>query len=129
MPLLAEALKAGISVAEFWEMTPRETFAAVEAAAWRMRQEQMLALSTAWHTAALSRAKKLPALAVLMARMKDGGRPKTEDRGKLAERRREFNEMKERMIPHLPTPSPRGRRGENIGAKEEGRGNRAPTAG
>ena len=93
-----EALRFGISAGEFWDMTPRETITALDAAAWRIRQGQMQALSTAWHTAALVRAKKLPPLAQLLGRMKgkateDGGR-RTES---LAERRREFEEMKERM--------------------------------
>ena len=72
-------------------MTPRETIAALDAAAWRIRQGQMQAISMAWHTAALVRARKLPALAMLLNRMKGP------DKTPLAERRKEFEEMKERM--------------------------------
>ena len=86
-----EALRFGVTASEFWDMTPRETIAALEAAAWRMRQEQSQMLNMAWHTAALTRARKLPALATLLNRMKGP------DKTPLAERRKEFEEMKARM--------------------------------
>ena len=72
-------------------MTPRETIAALDAAAWRMRQEQALMLSLAWHVAAFSRTRRLPALAGLLNRLKPR---KLEP---LEKRREEFEELKERM--------------------------------
>jgi hypothetical protein len=88
-----EALKFGLSVQEFWDMTPRETIAALDAAAWRIRQEQMQMLSLAWHTAALTHARKLPPLARLLSRLQKPDKKEAP----LAERRAEFEEMKKRM--------------------------------
>lgn len=50
-------------MAEFWALTPRETLAAIEAAAWRTEQAQRQDAWLAWHIAALSRARRLPRLA------------------------------------------------------------------
>lgn len=58
--LLVEALRAGVDVLTFWNLTPAETVQTIEAAAWRERQERKARLSLAWHTAALSRAKRMP---------------------------------------------------------------------
>jgi len=68
--LLADANKAGVSTLEFWEMTPRELNLAMEAASWRMQNEQMIAMSLAWHTAALTRAKRMPTLREMLNRIK-----------------------------------------------------------
>jgi soluble lytic murein transglycosylase-like protein len=77
-----------VTVSEFWEMTPRETMMAIEAAIWRDERAQKQALSAAWHTAALARVKRLPALAQLFAA------PARKLRGReLEKRRREFAEM------------------------------------
>lgn len=64
--LLADALKIGLSVGEFWRMTPRETALAFEAAMWRYDRERQQAAWLAWHIAALGRAKRLPSLRRLM---------------------------------------------------------------
>ncbi len=64
--LLVEALKAGLGVLEFWALTPRETTMAIEAAQWRMDLAHRARMSLAWHTAALTRVKKLPPLARLI---------------------------------------------------------------
>jgi hypothetical protein len=70
-------------------MTPRETAAALEAAAWRTDQAQRARAWLAWHVAALSRAKRMPPLSRLLPL--PAARPL---RGKeLEKRRREFREM------------------------------------
>jgi hypothetical protein len=43
-------------------MTPRETFAAIEAANWRAERTHRRDAWLAWHTAALTRARRLPSL-------------------------------------------------------------------
>jgi hypothetical protein len=63
---LRDALRCGVTVESFWSMTPRETYATIEAAAWRAEQEQKARAWLAWHTAALSRAKRMPPLARLL---------------------------------------------------------------
>jgi hypothetical protein len=68
-------------------MTPRETADAIEAAAWRMEQEQARMLSLAWHVAALMRSRRLPSLAHLL-------RPPSQVKDvPLEERRKEFEDM------------------------------------
>jgi len=90
---LAEALKCGVSVAEFWALTPRETAAVIEAAAWRMEREQRRDVWLAWHVAALSRAKRLPALQRLMG----GGKARPLTGEELEQRREEHEELKRKM--------------------------------
>jgi len=87
---MMEALKAGASVAEFWEMTPRETAALIEAAGWVREQEQRGRAWLAWHIGALARVKRFPSLTRLMGAPK----PATPTKDELAQRRREFQEMK-----------------------------------
>jgi hypothetical protein len=65
--LLESALRCGITVADFWAMTPRETYAAIRAAGWRIELEQRRGVIQAWHTAALARAKRLPSLRRLLS--------------------------------------------------------------
>jgi hypothetical protein len=89
--LLVEALRAGVPVSEFWDMTPCETVLAIEAAAWRLEQDERGRLRLAWHVAALSRAKRLPPLAQLMAPQKQS---RTLSGEELEARRREFAEMR-----------------------------------
>lgn len=43
-------------------MTPAETFHTIEAVRAHRTREEKLALSTAWHTAALMRSKRMPSL-------------------------------------------------------------------
>lgn len=47
-------------------MTPREVFAAIEAATWRMMQAHAENAWLAWHTAALERSKRMPSLKELV---------------------------------------------------------------
>lgn len=86
--LLKKALRCGVDVAAFWKMTPAETYMAIEAAVWRDDREQKLALRTAWHTAALSRAKRMPSLGQFMT---PPARKVTGE--ELRKRRQEFDEM------------------------------------
>lgn len=88
--LLAEALRAGVPTLEFWDLTPRETVQAIEAAAWRLEEEQRGRLWLAWHVAALSRARRLPSLAQILA-PREGKRLAGDE---LEARRREFAKMK-----------------------------------
>lgn len=82
-----------MTVEQFWAMTPRETMMVIEAAGWRMDQEQRGRAWLAWHVAVLSRAKKIPSLNQLLAAPKGQAL-----KGKaLMERRKEFAEMKERV--------------------------------
>jgi len=90
---LEEALKCGMSAVEFWTATPRETYATMEAAAWRMEREQRRDVWLAWHVAALSRAKRLPALQRLMV----GGKAKVLTGEEAEQRREEHEELRRRM--------------------------------
>lgn len=81
-------------MAAFWDLTPRETWQSIEAAAWRLRQEQRLALTVAWHQAALQRSRRMPALEKLLAGLEER-RPLTA--AEAHERRDEFADMRARM--------------------------------
>jgi hypothetical protein len=95
---MVEALKCGVSVQAFWGMTPRETAAVIEAAAWRFDQEQRGRAWLAWHVAVLSRMKKIPPLQKLLANPK----AKALSGEELEKRRQEFGEMKEKAKKWLP---------------------------
>lgn len=71
-------------------MTPKETLMAIEAATWRMEQAQKGRAWLAWHTAALSRSRRMPALVRLLG-VPDAKPLEGEE---LERRRREFEEMK-----------------------------------
>lgn len=89
MALLENAAKAGISPLAFWDMTPREVVLSIEAMAWQAEREQERMLSLAWHIAALQRQKRLQSLRSLL-------RPRRKTKEiPIAERRREFAELKE----------------------------------
>lgn len=88
--LLVQALHAGIGILVFWEMTPCETTQEIKAANWRLEQGQRARAWLAWHTAALSRAKKMPPL----ARLVNPPEAKTLRPDELEARRREFAEMR-----------------------------------
>lgn len=90
--LLAEALKADVPVLMFWDMTPRETVQTIEAANWRMDQDQRARTWLAWHVAALSRAKRLP----LLSRLVNPPKAKALRPDEAEARRREFAEMRAR---------------------------------
>ena len=63
---LVEALRCGIRVTEFWELTPRETFMEIEAAIWRNERQAQNDVALAWHIAALSRTQRMPSLKHLL---------------------------------------------------------------
>lgn len=71
-------------------MTPAETNATIEAANWRMERKRKLYLSTAWHAAALSRAKRMPRLRRLL---EGEGETRILKGEELERRRREKEEM------------------------------------
>ena len=85
-----QALRAGVTVPAFWDMTPRETMTAMEAAVWQAEQTQAGELAQAWHIAALARQRRLPALATLLAKLK----PSKAKKAPIEERRREFEAFK-----------------------------------
>ncbi len=92
-----QALRAGVSVVEFWALTPRETLATLEATVWRAEQRAAGDLSHAWHIAALTRIKRMPTLKRLLM-------PFMPSKAKLQpieERRREFLEMRAKVVPQL----------------------------
>jgi hypothetical protein len=59
-------LKAGVSALDYWDMTPREVYAAIRSANWRIKYEHDERAWQAWHTAALMRQKRLPPLKQLI---------------------------------------------------------------
>lgn len=82
-------MHAGIKVLEFWDLTPRETFMAIDAAIWRDEVQQRRNLTLAWQTAALTRAKRMPSLKQLL-----NTKPARPLHGEeLEKRRQEFKEM------------------------------------
>lgn len=84
-----QALRAGISVMEFWDLTPRETFMEIDASIWREEIQQKRDLVLAWQTAALTRAKRMPSLKQLLNTKQ--ARPLVGQ--ELEKRRKEFKEM------------------------------------
>jgi hypothetical protein len=54
----------------FWSLTPREVTARIEGATRALARDQSNLAWLAWHSAALSRAKKLPALEKLLPKQK-----------------------------------------------------------
>lgn len=82
-----------MSAPEFWELTPRETLATIEAFQWRQEQAHRRDAWLAWHVAALSRAKRLPGLRALLRPAKARGLEGEE----LERRRRERDEMLARV--------------------------------
>jgi len=87
--LLETALKCGIGVTEFWALTPRETFAAIEAVSWQLEREHRRDAWLAWHIAALSHAKRLPALQRLIG----AGKARALEGEELERRRAEHREI------------------------------------
>ncbi len=55
-----------MSLSDFYDSTPREVVAVVNASAWRSDRAYRDGLRVAWHVAMLGRAKKLPDLAEVM---------------------------------------------------------------
>lgn len=54
-------------MAEFWDLTPKETHLAIDAYLWRSERKQRVNLKLAWDIAMLSRQKRIPALHTLLA--------------------------------------------------------------
>ena len=91
--LLEQSLKCGIGVREFWSLTPRETYMVLEAATWRLEREHRRDAWLAWHIAALSRAKRLPALQRLIA----PGKARALEGEELERRRAEHQEIVQKI--------------------------------
>jgi len=91
--LLEQSLKCGIGVREFWSLTPRETYMVLEAATWRLEREHRRDAWLAWHIAALSRAKRLPALQRLIA----PGKARALEGDELERRRAEHREIVQKI--------------------------------
>lgn len=102
---LEEALKAGVRVQEFWDLTPAEATMAIEAAIWQAEQEHRMRAWAVWHVAALSRVKKLPALSRLI--QSPEAKPLSEEAA--VDRRSEFEEMSGRWKTLTPGPLPKGK--------------------
>jgi hypothetical protein len=80
-------------VAEFWALTPRETYAAIDAWKWGQDLAHRRDAWLAWHTAALSRAKRMPTL----SRLIEPAEAKPLRGEELEERRRERDELLSRI--------------------------------
>ncbi len=93
MELRRDALRAGLTLEQFWSYTPAELCEVLDAAAWRQEQALRRELTQAWTVAALSRMKRLPTLKRLL-------RPRRARRlsgAELEARRQEFAELSARM--------------------------------
>lgn len=80
-------------------MTPQETKMVIEASSWNFDQDQKQLAWLAWHVAALSRSKRLPALNRLLSK----GESKKLSGKELQDRREEFKKLKERVHAKIPT--------------------------
>ena len=83
----------GLSVAEFWDLTPRELQMCFEADTWRQTQQVRRDTRIAWHIAALGRMKRLPPLQTML----DGGQAKPLRGEELKRRRAEHEDIKKRL--------------------------------
>jgi hypothetical protein len=88
--MMRNALRSGISVTEFWQLTPRETWAAIDAAVWREQQQEEHDMAMAWLMAKLSRAKKIPSLKSLLSK---GQAPRPLRGAEKTERRAQFKKL------------------------------------
>lgn len=77
-------------MAAFWEMTPRETFAALDAAAWREERQARHDIRMAWFNANWQRAKRMPSLQSILNKSKA---PKPMTSADHHQRRQEFKRM------------------------------------
>lgn len=80
----------GLTVPEFWDLTPRELWATVDARRWQWEQQAQLQLTAAWATEGLARTKRLPQLSEWL-------RPKKKQTRSKAEVDKEFADLKTRM--------------------------------
>ncbi len=90
--LFQQALRANISIADFWDSTPAEIYVAIDAYGWGLEQKQKQLAWAVWHIAALTRAKKMPPLSSLV---KPAPAKKLTEEEKL-KRQKEFEEMVEK---------------------------------
>lgn len=101
--LLKQTLRCGISVADFWQLTPRETYMAIEAAIWQDERRQRSAVAASWLVAKLSKAKRIPPLKQLLVEKKGRKLTGAEKR----KRQQEFSEMTAHVdlekLPPLPS--------------------------
>lgn len=67
--MMSACFAAGIPISEFWDLTRRETYAALAGDAIRRRRDRQTAMWAAWHGAAFERSKRLPNIAALLAKM------------------------------------------------------------
>lgn len=92
-----------MAVADFWQLTPRETYMAIEAAIWQDERQQRSAVAAAWLVAKLTKAKRIPPLKQLLVEKKGRKLTGAEKR----KRQREFSEMTAHVdlekLPPLPT--------------------------
>jgi hypothetical protein len=66
---MAEAVAAGCSTSDFWDLTYRELFALFRGRNLAASRAHKLAIFTAWHEAAFVRQKRLPNLADMLRKM------------------------------------------------------------
>lgn len=78
-----------MGVLEFWDLTPAETWAAIDAGIWQLDHEHRRQVWLAWHIAALTRSKRLPSLQQMLG----GGDAKKLEGDELERRQREHDEM------------------------------------
>ena len=90
--LLTDALRVGLTIAEFWDATPKEIGLLFERDIARQVAEINGRMSLAWHIAALMRQKTLPSLSSLMASVS-----RRLHGDELERRRREHAEIVERL--------------------------------
>lgn len=91
---LSQALRAGLRVSEFWEMTPREVMAAAQATVWRLELDRERMILGAWLTAALSRSRRLPPVKRLLSKP---GKTKRLTPAQARKHREEFEALKAQM--------------------------------
>lgn len=68
--MISNAAIAGIRPAEFWEMTPFEINAVVDAYIEKEKQHMEIVKSQSWLTAALSRTEKMPSYSEFIGKTK-----------------------------------------------------------
>jgi len=86
----------------FWDLTPAETLAEIEGALWRAERQRQQDMSLAWHTAALTRSKRMPGLRALIGR----GEAKPLTPEEAAQRAAEHEEMVARVTAQMAKLKP-----------------------
>jgi len=61
-----QALRAGIGALDYWDMTPREVYATIDAVNWQNENRREARAWLAWWTAAMPRMKHMPTLKELI---------------------------------------------------------------